>query len=91
MAELKKRSTEDRRILGKVKEAQRKLAKEKLQLEAMLRDATGPSPYEPEDLHGLSRYALVEKIAELEKGLVGTARQSFDNVVDQLKIANPRV
>jgi len=74
-----------------VKEAQRKLAEEKLQLEAMLRDATGPQPNEYEDLHDLSCCGLADMIAELEKSLVGSARHSFDNAIDQLKITNPGV
>lgn len=74
LSTIEKRSSEDRRILAQLKEARRKLVEEKLQLEAMLRDATGPGANVPEDLHGLSRYGLADKIAELEKGLVGSAR-----------------
>jgi len=88
---LEKRSAKECRILAQVKEAWRKLPEDKLQLEAMLHDATGPGPNEPEDLHGLNRYALVDKIVELKNGLVGTGRQSFDNVVDQLKVVNLEV
>jgi len=74
-----------------VKESRSKLAEEKLQLEAALRDATGSGPNEPEDLHGLSRYGLVDKIIELEKGLVGSTHQSFENAMDQIKVANSGV
>jgi len=74
-----------------VKEARRKLAEEKLQLEAMLWDATRSGPNELEDLHGLSCYDLADIIAELEKSLVCSARQSFENAIDQLKIVNPGV
>jgi len=89
LATVKKRSAEDRRILAQVKEARMKLAEGKLRLEASLRDATGPSPNEPEDLRGLSHYGLVDKIVEMEKSLVGSVRQSFENAIDQMKIANP--
>jgi len=88
---VEKRSAEDRRIFSQVKEARRKLAEEKLQLEAVLRDATGSGPNEPEDFHGLSHYGLVDKIAEMEKGLVGSTFQSFENAIDQMKIVNSGV
>lgn len=74
LSTIEKRSSEDRRILAQVKEARRKLDEGKLQLEAMIRDASHPGANEPEDLHGLSRYGLADKITELEKGLVGSTR-----------------
>ena len=67
------------------------LAEEKLQLEAITSDATSPGPNQPKDLHDLSRYGFADRIAELEKGLVGSAHQSFENAIDHLKIANPGV
>jgi len=73
-----------------VKEARRKLAEEKVNLEASHCDASRAGLNEPEDLRGLSRYALVDRIAELENGLASSARQS-DNVVDQLEVVNPGV
>jgi len=85
---LGKKSAENGEVLGQVTKAWRKLAEDKVNLEAALRDASGPGLREPKDLHGLSHHALVDRIAELEKGLVGSAWQSFENAFDQLKVMN---
>jgi hypothetical protein len=43
------------------------LAEEKRNSEAALREATGPCSVKPEDLLGLDRRGMVDKIEELEK------------------------
>jgi len=65
-------------------------AAEKKALEDVLRDSL-PGEDETEDTTLLARPALVYRIEELERNLVGAARHGFDNVVDQLKVVNPGV
>lgn len=75
--------------MDQVKKAKRKLAEGKTNLEVALREAAGPGSYELEDLYGLNRHALVDKIAVMDKSLVGAASHGFDNAVKQLKVVNP--
>jgi hypothetical protein len=44
-----------------------------------------------EDTNVLAHPALIYRIEELERNLVGAACHGFDNVVDQLKVVNPGV
>jgi hypothetical protein len=72
-------------------EVRAKFAAEKRALEDALRDATQPGEDETEDTAALARPALVYRLEELERNLVGTARHGFDNVIEQLKVVNPGV
>jgi hypothetical protein len=60
-------------------------------LEDALRDATQPGEDKTEDTAVLARPALVYKIEELERNLVGAAHHGFDNAIEQLKVVNPGV
>jgi hypothetical protein len=68
-----------------------RFAAEKKVLEDALRDATQPSEDETEDTVVLACLALVYKLEELERNLVGAARHGFDNAIEQLKVVNPGV
>ena len=57
-------------------------------MENALRDSR-PGEDESEDTAVLARPALVYRIEELERNLVGAARHGFDNALDQLKALNP--
>jgi cell division protein FtsB len=72
-------------------EARAKFAAEKRALEDALRDATQPGEDETEDTAVLSRPALVYRLEELERNLVGVVRHCFDNAIEQLKLVNPGV
>jgi len=61
---------------------------EKKALENALHDTSLPGEDETEDTTELVRPALVYKIEELERNLVGAAGHGFDNAVDQLKVVN---
>ncbi|MCI90648.1 hypothetical protein A2U01_0111942, partial [Trifolium medium] len=51
-----------------------------------------PVEDEPEATHGLSiRAELVERIRVLGQDILDGVKFGFDNVVDQLKVLNPRV
>ena len=72
-------------------EVRTKFAAKKRALEDALRDATQPGEDETEDTAMLGRPALVYRLEELERNLVGAARHGFDNAIEQLKVVNPDV
>jgi hypothetical protein len=72
-------------------EVRARFAVEKKALEDALRDATQPGEDETEDIVMLGRPALVYRLEELERNLVGAAHHGFDNVIEQLKVVNPGV
>jgi len=76
------------RYYDELKEARAKFAVEKKIIEDALRDATLPGEDEDEDTAVLGRLALIHKIEELERNLVGAARHGFGNAVDQLRVVN---
>jgi len=73
-----------------LKEAHAKFAAEKKALENALRKCR-PGEDEIEDTTVLAHPALVYRVEELERNLVGVARHGFDNALDQLKVLNPDV
>jgi hypothetical protein len=72
-------------------EVRAKFAAEKRALEDALRDATQPGEDETEDTAVLARPALVYRLEELERNLVGAASHGFNNAIEQLKVVNPGV
>ena len=74
-----------------LKEVHAKFAAEKIVFEDALHDASLPGEDETEDTAVLARPALVYRIVELERNLVGAAHHGFDNALDQLKVVNPGV
>jgi len=79
------------RYHNELKEVRARFAAEKRVLEDVLHDAFLLGEGETEDTTALARPALVYRIEELERNLVGVAHHGFDNVVDQLKVVNPDV
>jgi len=88
LAFLEKKADSAARYYQELKEARAKFATEKKALESALRDSR-PGEDEMEDTTVLARLALVYRIEELERNLVGAARHGFDNALDQLKVLNP--
>ena len=91
IAILKKKSDLASRYSDELRKARAQFAAEKKALEDALHDATLPGEDETEDTAELAHPALVYRIEELERNLVGAARHGFENVVDQLKVVNPGV
>jgi len=78
------------RYYHELKEVRAKFVVEKKALENALCDSL-PGEDEAEDTAISARHALVYRIEELERNLVGAIRHGFDNAVDQLKVVNPGV
>jgi hypothetical protein len=79
------------RCCRELTEVRAKFAAEKRALEDALRDATQPGEDETEDTAVLARPALVYRLEELERNLVGAASHGFNNAIEQLKVVNPGV
>jgi len=90
LAFLEKKADSATRYYQELKEARARYAAEKRALENALRDSR-PGENETEDTVVLACPALVYKIEELERNLIGAARHGFDNALDQLKVVNPGV
>ena len=91
IAFLEKKSDLASRYSDELREARAQFAAEKKALEDALHDTSMTGEDETEDTTELARPALVYRIEELERNLVGAARHGFDNAVDQLKVVNPGV
>ena len=88
---LEKKAIDNLHSITQLKEAQHNLNAESNKLEDALNDATLLGEDEPEDIAGMDRKGLVDKIVELEKNLVGASSHGFHNGVEQIKVVNPRV
>jgi len=91
IAILKKKSDLASRYSDELREARAQFAAEKKALEDALYDASFPGEDKTEDKAERARLALVYRIEELERNLVGAVRHGFHNAVDQLKVVNPGV
>jgi vacuolar-type H+-ATPase subunit I/STV1 len=68
-----------------------RFAAERKALEDALRDVIQPGEDETEDTAMLGCLALVYRLEELKRNLIGVARHGFDNAIEQLKVVNPGV
>lgn len=84
IAFLEEKAESASRYYREMNEARSRFATEMKTLEDALRDATQPDEDEAKDTVVLGRSALVYKLEELERNLVGAARHGM-----QLKVANP--
>jgi len=90
LALMEKKVDSAARYYQELKEARLKFAAEKKALENALPDSQ-PGEDKTNDTAVLARHALVYRIEELERNLVGAARHGFHNALDQLKVLNPDV
>ena len=81
LAFLEKKADSAARYYQELKEARAKFFAEKKARESALRDSR-PGEDETEDTTVLARPALVYRIEEFERNLVGAARHGFDNALD---------
>jgi len=88
IAFLEEKANLSSRYYNELKEVRANFVAKKKVLEDALRDASLTGEDETEDTAELARLALVYRIEELERNLVGAARHGFDNAVDQLKVVN---
>jgi hypothetical protein len=88
---IEKKATDNLHSITQLKEAQHNFNAERKKLKDALNDATLLGEEEPEDIAGMERKGLVDKIAELEKNLVGASSHGFHNGFEQIKVVNPGV
>jgi hypothetical protein len=91
IAFLEEKAESASRYHRELNEVRARFAAEKKAIEDALRDATHPGEDETEDTAVLGRLALVYRLEELERNLIGAARHGFNNVIEQLKVVNPGV
>ena len=88
---VEKQLVEARTALEQAADSSRKLAEEKVSLEEVLKKADLSGEDEAEDTVVLRCANLVDRIGELEGGLVDAVKPGFDRVMAQLKVAKPGV